>query len=281
MRGYLAVVGLSLAVFAVAQDQSAEDDPNWPCVSPRRIDPSYAAISEATGGQMLLFQPSETQGAGVFMAESMRHEETVFRALVELESEAVQWEFPVDSSIASLLVTVSLQCREEIAIVRPDGAEVAAGSPGVEDHRFRAVRITKIEAPQAGTWSLRTKGRGLLFASVLAKSGISLEGARFVDWRGRPGHEGYFRVEGAPRLNADAVLEVELAGASGAVRFYLLGFDGVLLEEVALGAKGNRYRGSFQVQHRVFRLAAVGRDRAGHAFQRLYPFLFQAGEAPP
>ena len=276
MRGVLTVLGLALAVSAVGQEQSVGVDPDWPCVSSRRVDPSYAAISEATGGQMLLFQPSETAGAGVFMVESMRHEETVFRALAELGPETVQWEFPVDSTIASLLITVSLQCTEEITIVGPDGVPVAAGSPGVEDHRFRAVRITRIESPQPGLWSLRAQGSGLLFASVLAKGGLALDQARFVEWRGRPGHEGYFPMKGTPRLNAEAVLEVELSEAPAAVRFYLLGVDGALLEEVALRTQGDAYRGKLRVRHRVFRLAVTGRDGEGYGFLRLHPFLFQA-----
>lgn len=271
-------LGFSLAAFATAQDQTPNQDPEWPCVSSARVDPSYAAISEATGGQMLLFHPSETSGAGLFMVESMRHEETVFRALAELEDESAEWEFPVDSTIESLLITVSLQCAEEVIIVSPDGAPVAAGLPGVEDHRFRAVRITKIEAPRAGLWTLRVNGGGMLFASVLAKSAITLDQARFVEWRGRPGHEGYFPVEGTPRLNTDAVLEVELAEVRSAVRFYLLGFDGTLLEEVSLRAEGITFRGSFRIRHQAFRLAVTGRDEAGRPFQRLHPFIFQSSQ---
>ena len=116
----------------------------------------------------------------------------------------------------------------------------------------------------------------MLFASVLAKGGLALDQARFVEWRGRPGHEGYFPMKGTPQLNAEAVLEVELSEAPPAVRFYLLGVDGALLEEVTLRTQGDAYRGSLRVRHRVFRLAVTGRDGEGYGFQRLHPFLFQA-----
>ena len=100
-----------------AQDGQKASRPGWPCVPGRAVDPSYLEVSESTGGQLFLFQRSEIARTSVVVNASHTHPATVVRALGNLNGTR-DFEFPVDSSIESLLFLVSLQCRETIQFRR-------------------------------------------------------------------------------------------------------------------------------------------------------------------
>ena len=75
---------LSLLVFALillggsvnASDPQHSSQRGWPC--DRKIDPTYIQVTEATGGQVPMFDPSEARGS-LTLIESQLHanEETV------------------------------------------------------------------------------------------------------------------------------------------------------------------------------------------------------------
>lgn len=52
--------------------------------------------------------------------------------------------------------------------------------------------IYVIEAPAAGIWSVTIAGHGSYQFAARAESDLSWDRARFVDMRGRPGHQGWF-----------------------------------------------------------------------------------------
>src|SRR5215471_17571706 len=96
---------------------------NWPCVAGRAVDPSYLEVSESTGGELFLFQKSDLAKAGPALSASYTHPATILRAVGHLNANR-RFDIPVDSTVESLLVVVSIQCRDRVVLARPSGVEI-------------------------------------------------------------------------------------------------------------------------------------------------------------
>jgi len=260
------------------QQQRRRDRPGWPCIAGRAFDPSFYDLAEGTGGQLFLFDPSEIARSHVLMIGRQQHAETIFRASGNLAASPRVFEFPVDSTIESLLLSVSLQCRQSVAVENPAGQEVAGASAASEDHEFQAGRILKIISPAPGMWKVRVAGRGMFFVVAEAKSEIALDEVRFVERGGRPGHEGMFPTGRPPKLSVAQMLEASLSGPARDVSFHLLSSAGEPLGTLDLErvSEDGDFLGVVTPGNSKFRVAAQGRDENGWPFQRLHPPLFQA-----
>lgn len=161
-----------------SQTQSAPQQPHyqsgWPCTGKQRsFDPSYARITEATGGHLLLLDPSEAMVWSKLAIGDSRHTATIVRAAGNSGS-YVDIPFWVDSSVESLFVVVSLQCMQTIYLYDPERSGIDAQIPGVEDNWFRAGRISTVLKPQSGSWALRLVGAGPYSVAVQANSKAQL-----------------------------------------------------------------------------------------------------------
>ncbi|MBL8177082.1 MAG: hypothetical protein JNK48_20580 [Bryobacterales bacterium] len=154
------------------QDGQNQQRPGWPCVAGRAVDPAYLELSESTGGQLFLFQKGEVEHASVVMMAPSSHPVTLYRAVGQLSGERT-FEFPVDSSVESMLVMASVQCRQSVSVFDPSGPEVP-GAKAARNIDLKAGRIVQIDKPSFGPWRLRLSGSGLFVFSVLVKSKITL-----------------------------------------------------------------------------------------------------------
>lgn len=247
----------------------------------RAVDPSYVRTSEATGGQVFLFDRSEAARSMVLVRYAGKHTDTVFRATGTLSTGSREFSFPVDSTIESLMVSVTLQCLQSIAVYRPSNTEVHSGEPSVDDNRFRSGQILIVAKPEAGSWRVRITGIGMFFVVAQAKSGISLDGVEFVAPGGRPGHEGLFPIEGPIHLGERRMLSVRVKAPHGEPTFRLVSSAGETLEPLAMktadeNTDDREFLGTLTLKHAEFRVAVEGRDDAGYPYQRVLPQLIQA-----
>lgn len=157
-----------LAVALQAQDGQQQQRPGWPCVAGRAVDPTYLELSESTGGQLFLFQKGEMKHASAVMLAPSSHPVTLFRAVGQLSGERT-FQFPVDSTVESMLVMASVQCRQSVAVFDPAGPEVPAAK-ATRNIDLQAGRIVQIDKPSFGPWKLRLSGSGLYVFSVMVKS---------------------------------------------------------------------------------------------------------------
>ena len=278
MLRYLVSAMALLTPNSFAQQQSSQNPPGWPCAGARAVDPTYVQLAENTGGEVFLFDRSEAARSLVLMQEGMKHKETVFRASGTLTSGYRDFQFPVDTTIESLLFSISLQCTQSVVIYRPSGAELDASAPGVDDNRYHAGRIVAMSRPEPGVWQVRIVGSGLFFAVVEAKSDVSLHSVRFVQLGGRPGHEGYFPMTTPVRLNLPQMLQASVSG-SGVTGFRMINSGGATLQPLALAADENdqeEFQGPVIPSHKDFRIVVEGRDSRGYPYQRIFPRLFHA-----
>ena len=120
-------------------------------------------------------------GAG---ARRAGHDETIFRVSGSLEDGTHEFSFPIDSTVESAFISVSLQCLQVVEIATPAGALLRDSDPGVDYHQFQAGRIVTIKKPAPGPWKVTVSGKGMFFLVAQAKSDLSLDDARFVSKAG-------------------------------------------------------------------------------------------------
>jgi hypothetical protein len=246
------------------------------------VDPSYVRTAEATGGQVFLFDRSEAGRSMVLVRNASKHEDTIFRATGILSTGLQEFEFPVDSTVESLMVSVTLQCLQSITVLRSSNTEVHAGEPNVDDNRFRSGEILIVARPSAGTWRVKIAGIGLFFVVAQAKSSISLDHVEFVEPGGRPGHEGLFPIKGPVRMGVQTLM-VRLTAPPGELKFRLINSQSETLEPLEMEpvseSGGNReFVRTFPLKHPSFRVAVEGREEAGYPYKRVLPRLIQVNE---
>jgi len=217
----------------------------------------------------------------VLVLNSGKHPDTIFRSTGTLSTGSREFSFPVDSTVESLMLSVTLQCLQSIAIHRPSNTEVHSGEPGVDDNRFRSGQILIVAKPEAGPWRVKIAGIGLFFVVAQAKSAISLDTVEFVEPGGRPGHEGLFPVKGPLHLGERRMLSMRMKAPQGEPTFRLVNSASETLEPVGMkaadeGADDREYLGTLTLKHAEFRVAVEGRDEGGYAYQRVLPRLIQA-----
>ncbi len=266
-----------------AQNQVPQPKPGWPCVAGPAINPSYVKTSEATGGQVFLFDRSEAARSLVLVKNTGKHEATIYRSMGTLSTGAREFSFPVDSTVESLMVSVSLQCLQSITVYRPGNTEVHGGEPDVDENRFKSGLILILARPSAGEWRIRIAGTGMYFAAISAKSSIALDSAEFVEQAGRPGHEGLFPVKGPFHIGDRRTLQVALRAPAGEKQFRLVDPAGETFEPLDLKSIGedaiqSQYVGALVVKHAAFRVAVQGVDTAGYPYQRLLAKLLEASD---
>jgi hypothetical protein len=266
------------ALPAAAQDQQPRERPGWPCVG--RPDPAYVRTAEATGGQVFLFDRSEIGESGALMIASSTHTETIFRASGALTEGVHDFSVPIDSTVESVLISVSLQCLQVADITTSAGAPLRANDPGVDYHQFEAGRIVTIAKPSPGAWKVTVSGRGLFFLVVQAKTDLSLGTARFVAPGGRPGHEGLFPVKGALPAGSTRLIEVGLHGAARSVAFRFVSSQAGVLQDLQLTRQegssedDQTFVGEVTPKAAEYRLQVTGVDAKGFPFTRMHAPLF-------
>jgi hypothetical protein len=232
------------------------------------VDPTYIEASESSGGQLFLFQKGEVAQSSVVMGATFTHPVTVLRAVGQLSGKR-EFEFPIDSTVESVMVMASLQCRSAIGFFRPGGQEMTAAN-SAQSIDLQAGRIVRVDAPEPGKWKVRMAGTGLFVLSVVAKTGLRLGSLRFV-------------IDGQrlrdPRLGVQQTLEARFGGEASQLKLQLIAADAQPLTEAeaAEAVEGGTYRVAVTPAIERLRVVVSGVDAAGWPFQRTDPVLFRAG----
>ncbi len=165
---------LCLPFEAAAQPASSQQSsrPGWPCAG--KVDPAYVTIAEATGGKVLLFHPTELEGAALDIRASRHTTRPSFARQGSLPR-IVRVPVPIDSTIESVYFFVSVQCLQAVTLMTPSGQELVTGTAGVEYHQFEAIRLFVVPRPAPGVWKVIAAGSGFFSMIVTAKSDLRLE----------------------------------------------------------------------------------------------------------
>jgi hypothetical protein len=244
--------------------------PEWPCVAGRTVDPAYLETSESTGGQVFLFQKNEIGQTGLFLSADFTHPATIARAIGALSGTG-EYEFPVDSTVQSLLVTASVQCRKSIGVFRPGGTEMTAAN-STQSVDLQASRAVRIDNPEPGKWKVRLEGTGVFVLSVRAQSPLRLATVDFLDDEG---------AKSQPRLGVAQTVVAHVSEEIANIGFEVLGPNGERLSAAETPEAAERaYRFAITPATERFRIRMTGTDPAGWALERTDPVLFRAHHEP-
>jgi hypothetical protein len=237
------------------ENQQPRDQAGWPCVG--KIDPAYVRTAEATGGAVMLFQPTEVTGVVAEMSASRDHEDVVFRAAGRLIEGSGEFDIPIDTTIESTYFFVSVQCLQSVNLVRPDGEDLHTDAANVEYQHFEAIRLFTIKKPDPGIWKVRVAGKGFFSLIVKAKTDLKLTSATFVDGR----------------------LEAKVSGAANQIGFEFVSLTGTVIGSIDLDLEEEfemhrSYGGEVERPSTDFRLGMTGTDSRGYRLQRIQNQLF-------
>jgi hypothetical protein len=275
------VIGLIWLIGLLAQQQQPHTRPGWPCVG--RPDASIVQVSEGSGGQVFLLDPSEVASSATLLLARDGHDETLRRVVGDLEPGVRTIDVEVDTSVERVLFSVSLQCLQEIEIIRPSGAPLAAADPGVTWTAFQAGRQVGVAAPEAGLWQVRLAGKGLLFLVVQARASLALDQVQLVRLASGPGHEGFFPDEAPLVAGTSRFMEITLSRDILEASFEMRSSRDEHLGSLpsvrqASSDDDQVYLSEFRVPGVPFRVVVTGRDRAGKIVKRTQSALLQLSQ---
>jgi len=143
-------------------------------------------------------------------------------------------------------------------------------------------RIVTANVPEPRIWRAEIVGSGAYWLQAQAQSDIHIISAEFVRRGGRPGHEGFFRIQGQPLAASAATLRVLLSAASAdTAEVRLISEYGDIIQTPAMRALDSdreflQLSGSLDLPGAPFRVAVTGRDIRGRQYQRVFAGLFHA-----
>jgi len=191
---------------------------------------------------------------------STTHPATISRATGHVAGTR-DFEFTVDSTIDSILVLASLQCRKTVEIFRPDGQEMTSVN-STQNIDLKTGKILRVDFPEPGVWKLRISGTGLYVFSVMAKTAVKLTNIRLPN----------------PRIGERQDVEARVTGEISSVRTQLVTAAGEPMSEPdsAEELTGGAWRIAITPRADRFRLRVLATDANGRPLERMWPVLFRA-----
>jgi von Willebrand factor A domain-containing protein 7 len=264
------VAAAALAVQPVtgAQQQSSTRA-GWPCGG--RVDPAYFQGAEGTGGQLLLLAPEELGESAALLTAPADHPQTIFRLAGAMNPGVHEFRVPIDSSVESVVFSISVQCLQTADVARPSGAPLAGGDGVTDLSNFRAVRMLIVKRPEPGVWTLRVAGSGIAGVMVKARSALGIADVQFA----AAGSTVFTR---SPLAGVENSVRITITGRATEVEASLVdgAFRRIAPLPLTVDALAGSYVSSFTPGVQGFRLMIEGKDADGIPFQRVQAPLLTA-----
>jgi hypothetical protein len=267
--GWLAAAGV-LAVHSLigAQQQTSSARAGWPCGA--RLDPSYFQVAEGSGGHLLLLAPAELGDSVALLTAFGAHPRTIFRLAGEMKAGLHEFRVPIDSSVESVLFSISVQCLQAADVARPSGA-VVGGTDVTDLSNFQAERMVIVTRPEPGLWTIRAAGRGIAGVMVQGQSALGIAQVEFAAI-------GSTTFTPAPLAGVENAVRISMGGRATQVHASLVSgaFRRIASLPLTAGETENSYLSRFTPGAEGFRVLIEGKDANGVPFQRVHAPLFTA-----
>jgi len=244
---------LPLLLLLLAAIQSAGQVVDSPCIPRFHADPTYIATAEATGGQVMLLDPSEIASPAITRVHSGSNRETFLRVSGTLGAGFKEFTIPVDSGVRSVQFTIFAECVRFVTVTTPSGGQA-------EGTKLSSGRIVILDTPESGAWRIKIAGTGYFTAVVQGNGGVVLQPLRLQ--RPKPGIE--------------QSLVAYLGGPVDSAEFQVVARNGATLQVIPMTRTDTEFRGMFTPPAEPFRIAVEGRDTQGMAFRRVHAPLLEA-----
>ena len=258
---FAAAIMFAAPMLVGAQQQTPNPRADFPCGA--RLDPSYFRVVEGTGGHLLLLAPEEIGDSAALLTAFGDHPQTIFRLAGSMNPGLHEFTVPIDSTVDTVLFSISVQCLQTADVVRPSGA-LAIGDGVTDLPNFRAQHMVIVRRPEPGMWTLRVAGSGISGVVVQARSGIGISPPEFA-----PAAASTFSP--IPSAGIENTLRIRISGPASGVRASLVSGQFMLLAELPLRADetDGSYVSPFTPGTEAFRVLVTGNDAGGFVFQRM------------
>jgi hypothetical protein len=266
VKPFAATAVLVASLLTGQQQQSSSTRAGWPCGA--RLDTSFFQVAEGTGGHLLLLSPEEISDSTALLTAFGSHPQTIFRLAGILTPGPHEFQLPIDSSVESVLFSISVQCLEVVDVFRPSGV-TATGDNVIQLSNFRAERMVIVKRPEPGIWTVRVSGSGVSGVVVQAKSSIGLGQVDFAPI-------GSTTFTAIPSAGIENAVKIRVSGYASELQASLV--NGVFLPIAKLPLQANEadrsYVSRFTPGVEGFRVVIAGKDSDGFVFQRVHAPLF-------
>jgi hypothetical protein len=227
--------------------------------------------------------PAEVEKSFHIVRESTRNNVSdVLWATGALDGNIQTLQIPVDSFTKRITFTFSVATQGTRMTLIPPSGRTMTQSADIDITELTCGRIVTANVPEPGIWRAEVAGSGTYWLQAQAQSDIHIISAEFVRRGGRPGHEGFFRIQGQPLAGSPATLRVSLSAASAdTAEVRLISERGDIIQSPAMRALNSdreflQLLGSLDLPGPQFRVAVTGLDLRGRQYQRVFAGLFRA-----
>ena len=258
---FSAAAWFAVPLLMTAQQQTPNPRAGFPCGA--RLDPSYFRVAEGSGGHLLLLAPEEIGDSATLLMAFGDHPQTILRLAGSMTPGLHEFTVPIDSTVESVLFSISVQCLQTADVVRPSGA-LAIGDDVTDLPNFRAQHMVVVRRPEPGAWTIRVSGSGISGVVVQARSGIGMSEPEFT-----PAPNAAFAA--IPSAGVQNTLRMRLSGRASDLRASVVSGQFIVLAELPLAPSEieGTYVSQFTPGAEAFRLVVTGKDANGVAFQRM------------
>jgi hypothetical protein len=252
------------------------------------IDPSYIRAAADSGGQLFFLSRSEA-GKITRLADLIVRSNAASVLLIgdTVAGTPKVYPVPVDSTMTRATFSVGgTLSGATVALSRPDGTTVQPTDPGVTllslngnylytgfSYEFVGGGLVySIANPPTGLWSVAVNGSGDFSLKVSGESPLDLSSFRFVRLGGRPGHQGFFPIDGLPLAGEVATADSVVSGPFSTTHFQLRNRVGELLQSLNLTGvpeTTDEFSGTLTPPNSSFLVYLTGQDAAGKEYQRV------------
>ena len=268
---FVGAIVLAVAPWTAAQDrqQTTSARAGWPCGA--RLDPSHFQVTEGSGGHLLLLAPAEIADSAALLTAFGNHRETIFRLAGAINPGVHEFRVPIDSTVESVVFSISVQCLQTAGVTRPSGAPLTAGDGVTDLSNFQAERMLIVQRPEAGVWILRASGSGIAGVMVQARSPLALADLQFAA-------AGSTVFSPVPSPGVENVVKINISGAATDVQGAIVNaaFRRIAPLTLTAGDTEGSYVGRFTPGAQGFRVMIEGKTPDGVPFQRVHAPLFTA-----
>jgi hypothetical protein len=259
------------SAFAAGLQRDTQQQPKarggWPCGA--RLDPSYFQVTEGSGGHLLLLAPAEIGDSAALLAAFGNHRQTIFRLAGSINPGVHEFRVPIDSTVESVVFSISVQCLQTAGVTRPSGAPLVAGDGVTDLSNFQAERMLIVQRPEAGVWTIRASGNGVAGVMVQAQSSLAIAELQFA----AVGSTAFTR---GPSAGVENVVKIDITGGATDVRASIVNaaFRRIAALTLTAGDAEGSYIARFMPGAQGFRVMVEGKTADGVPFQRVHAPLF-------
>jgi hypothetical protein len=179
-----------------------------------------------------------------------------------------EFHVPIDSSVESVLFSISVQCLQTADVARPSGAPVG-GAEVTDFSNFRAERMVIVRRPEPGTWTIRAAGSGIAGVVVQGRGALGIAQVQF-------GAIGSTVFTPVPLPGVENAIRIGIRGRATQVEASLVNaaFRRIAPLPLTAGETEGSYLSRFTPGVDGFRVLVEGKDADGVPFQRVHAPLF-------